>query len=106
VYRIKTAVAVRLLAVFPAVLALLMYIVTPTYFRPMVGSVVGWVLLSVFATMVFVGYRLAELGISLLGKARLALAVVVLAGFSITWLVAIWIVLLGPSVLILMKPRS
>lgn len=106
VWSIKTAVGLRLGALSPAILALLMYVLTPTYFRPMVGTVVGWVLLTVLATIVGVSYRLAGVAISLLRNARAVLAAVALVGFSITWLVAVSIALLGPAALILMKPRS
>ena len=82
-----------------------MFVITPTYFRPMFTSVVGWILLSVSATAVFVSYKLAEAAIWLFQRARAVLAVVALVGFSVTWLAAVSIVLLGPSVLILMRPR-
>jgi hypothetical protein len=48
---------------------------------------------------------LLELGIWLFRKGRRVLGVLVLVAYSITWFVAVWIVLLGLAVLILMKPR-
>jgi tight adherence protein B len=44
-----------LITFLPIVLAVFMYIVTPTYFRPMFGSIVGWILLTIGAFMIFVG---------------------------------------------------
>jgi Flp pilus assembly protein TadB len=32
-----------------------MYFVTPTYFRPMFQSIVGWILIVIGAFMIFVG---------------------------------------------------
>jgi hypothetical protein len=83
-----------------------MYFVTPTYFRPMFESVVGWLLLSILATTICVAYGLVEVGIWLFRKGRSMLGVLGLVGCSITWLATAWIVLLGPSVLVHMKPRS
>src|ERR1700694_2115328 len=94
-------IALGISAASPAVLAVLMYLVTPTYFRPMLDSFVGLVLLGVFVGTTCVGYGLVEAGIWLFRKGRVALGVLVLVGYSVTWLVAVWIVLLGPAVLIL-----
>jgi tight adherence protein B len=44
-----------LITFLPIVLAAFMYFVTPTYFRPMFDSVVGWILLVIGAFMIFVG---------------------------------------------------
>jgi len=48
-----------------------MYVVTPTYFRPMFESVVGWLLVSILATASFMAYALAEVGIWSFRKGRL-----------------------------------
>jgi hypothetical protein len=96
----------RILAVSPALLAVLMSVVTPTYFRPMLDSLVGWVLLGILASAIGVGYGLVELGTWLFRKGRFVLGVLTLVGYCMTWLVAVSIVLLGPAGLILMKPKS
>src|SRR5579872_320721 len=44
-----------LITFLPIVLAAFMYFVTPTYFRPMFESIVGWILLVIGAFMIFVG---------------------------------------------------
>jgi hypothetical protein len=100
------SIALRLSAVSPGVLAVLMYFVTPSYFRPMFESIVGWLLVCVLATAICVGYLLVEAGIWWFRKGRVAPGVLVLVGYLLTWLVAVWIVVLGPAALILMKPRS
>jgi len=44
-----------LITALPIVLAAFMYFVTPTYFRPMFGSIIGWILLVIGGFMIFVG---------------------------------------------------
>ena len=44
-----------LITFLPIVLATFMYFVTPTYFRPMFGSIIGWVLLAIGGFMIFIG---------------------------------------------------
>ena len=44
-----------LITFLPLVLALFMYFVTPTYFRPMFENFVGWVLIAVGIFMIFIG---------------------------------------------------
>lgn len=83
-----------------------MLLVTPTYFRPMVQNFIGWLLLIIFATAVWVGHGLVELGIWLFRKGRVVFGVLVLVIYFMTWLVAVLIILLGPAALILMKPPS
>jgi hypothetical protein len=99
-------VALRILVWSPALLSLLMFFVTPTYFRPMLENFIGLVLLGITFGALWVGFGLVEAAIWLYRKRRVALAVLVLVGYFITWLVAVSIVLLGPAALILMKPRS
>lgn len=101
----KIALGLRLAALSPVALALLLYVFTPTYFRPMLGSVVGWLLLSVFATTVFICNALAQDAISLFRKSRAVLGGAAVVGVCVTWLVSAGIVVLGPAALILMRPR-
>jgi len=44
-----------LITFLPIVLATFMYFVTPTYFRPMFGSLIGWILLAIGGFMIFIG---------------------------------------------------
>jgi tight adherence protein B len=44
-----------LITFLPIVLAAFMYFVTPSYFRPMFESIVGWILLTIGAFMIFIG---------------------------------------------------
>jgi tight adherence protein B len=44
-----------LITFLPIVLAAFMYFVTPTYFRPMFESIIGWILLVIGGFMIFVG---------------------------------------------------
>ncbi len=44
-----------IITALPILLATFMFFVTPTYFQPMFGSIVGWVLLAIGAFMIFIG---------------------------------------------------
>src|SRR5438128_11335174 len=44
-----------IITALPIILAAFMYFVTPTYFRPMFGSIIGWILLVIGGFMIFVG---------------------------------------------------
>ncbi|HEY1421237.1 MAG TPA: type II secretion system F family protein [Candidatus Dormibacteraeota bacterium] len=44
-----------LITFLPLVLALFMYFVTPTYFRPMFEQFIGWVLIAIGVFMIFIG---------------------------------------------------
>jgi hypothetical protein len=100
------SIALRLSALSPGVLAVLMYFVTPSYFRPLFENLVGWLLVSVLATAICVGYGLVEAAIWLFGKGRVVPAVLLLVAYLLGWLVSVWIVLLGPAALILLSPRK
>jgi tight adherence protein B len=44
-----------LITFLPIVLAVFMYFVTPTYFRPMFQNFIGWILIAIGAFMIFIG---------------------------------------------------
>ena len=44
-----------LITFLPIVLAVFMYFVTPTYFRPMFENFIGWVLIAIGIFMIFIG---------------------------------------------------
>jgi hypothetical protein len=99
-------IALRIFVWCPALLALLMYFVRPTYFRPMFENFIGLVLLALLVGTLWVGFGLVEASIWLFRRGRVVIGVLALVGYSIAGLVAFSIVLLGPAALILMKPRS
>ena len=45
----------QLITALPIILAIFMYFATPTYFKPMTESVVGWVIIGVALFMIFLG---------------------------------------------------
>ena len=96
--------ALRIAPLAPLAVAVLMFFVTPTYFRPMLGGVLGLVMVAIAVASIGIGYGLAELAIWLLRMRRVAVSVPVLAGYAISELVALFMVLLGPSMLILSRP--
>src|SRR2546421_8443129 len=44
-----------LITFLPIILAVFMYFVTPTYFRPMFSNIIGWILIVIGAFMIFLG---------------------------------------------------
>jgi tight adherence protein B len=44
-----------LITFLPIILAVFMYFVTPTYFRPMFSNFIGWILIVIGAFMIFLG---------------------------------------------------
>jgi tight adherence protein B len=44
-----------IITALPILLATFMFFVTPTYFQPMFGSIIGWILLVIGAFMIFIG---------------------------------------------------
>ncbi len=44
-----------IITALPILLAVFMFFVTPTYFQPMFGNVIGWILLAIGAFMIFIG---------------------------------------------------
>ena len=44
-----------IITALPILLATFMFFVTPTYFQPMFGSIVGWILLAIGGFMIFIG---------------------------------------------------
>jgi tight adherence protein B len=44
-----------IITALPILLAAFMFFVTPTYFQPMFGSIIGWILLIIGAFMIFIG---------------------------------------------------
>src|SRR5690242_424629 len=44
-----------LITFLPIILAVFMYFVTPTYFRPMFSNIIGWILIVIGSFMIFIG---------------------------------------------------
>jgi len=44
-----------IITALPILLAVFMFFVTPTYFQPMFGNIIGWILLAIGAFMIFIG---------------------------------------------------
>jgi tight adherence protein B len=44
-----------IITALPILLATFMFFVTPTYFQPMFGSIIGWILLAIGGFMIFIG---------------------------------------------------
>jgi tight adherence protein B len=44
-----------IITALPILLAVFMFFVTPTYFQPMFGNIIGWILLAIGGFMIFIG---------------------------------------------------
>jgi hypothetical protein len=104
--RRRMSIAFGVVAVSPTFIGLFMFLVTPRYFRPLFEGSIGLLLLGTLVATMCVGYALLQASARLFRKGRAALGVLLLAVYTMFWGVAFWIVMLGPAVLILMKPRS
>ena len=91
----------------PIVIGLVMFFVSPTYWTPMVQEPVGVFLLGIGVVLVAAGYGATYLAVRLLRAGRVAwvFLVVVATTFLLTF-PALWVVLLGPALLILLQPRT
>ena len=85
-----------------------MAIITPTYFEPMFASVVGWLMLAVGATIVGGGAVVSLLAVTWMkrGGGFMAAGIVVLIVVFLAQFFTLWIVLLGPALLILLRPAN
>ena len=94
-------ISARIVALLPAGFGLVIGLITPTYFRPMVTSQVGFALLAVGATCVAGGYGLMELAIRLMKRRHLLVAVMAAVLSLLIEFFTVWIILLGPALIIL-----
>lgn len=100
--------AMRLLFGVPVVLAIFMAVVTPVYFRPMLFEPLGIAMLALGVIIVGAGFALTEVGGRLMrrGRGGLVAGIALMCALVLVDFVALWIVLLGPAVLILLSPRA
>ena len=80
-----------------------MFLVTPTYFRPMFSSPAGWLMILVAAVLIAGGVLLTLLAMRWMkrGGGYLAAGIVVIVVVFFVQFITLWIVLLGPALLIL-----
>jgi len=91
----------------PAALALLIYLVTPTYFMPIGSSPAGWIAGGLFIVLAVVGYAAARSGFKDLRQSRAGLgAVKMMLALALCTLPNLMLVLLGPATLLLVAPRG
>jgi hypothetical protein len=94
-------------ALLPVGIAIVMTIVTPTYWRPMV-SLVGLGLLVVGIAAIGISVALAAVARKFARPSRGALLAglgIIMVAFFVQFF-ALWVVLLGPALLILLNPRQ
>jgi len=85
----------------PAVLVVLFGILTPTYMTPMFRDPLGIVLLTLGAMVMVLGYGATYLAVRLLRAGQpVWLFLLVIAATLLSAFPAVWVVLLGPALLI------
>ncbi len=91
----------------PVVFVVLLLINSPTYMDPMFRDPLGVALLVLGVVVVASGCAATYLAVRLLraGRLRLVFLLVVATTFICSF-PALWVVLLGPALLILLQPRS
>jgi len=105
--RDETYVIAALLTGGPAALALLIYLVTPTHFRPLGSSPTGWIVGGLFVVLAIAGYVIARSGVKDLRRSRAGLgAFKVMLALAFCTLPNPILVLLGPATLVLVAPRG
>lgn len=93
---------------FPIALAVLLAFITPTYWGPMLSTALGIGLLAAGVIAIGIGAALTEVARRLVRPSRGALLaglVIITVAFLIQFF-TLWIVLLGPAVIILSKPSQ
>jgi hypothetical protein len=84
-----------------------MFFVAPTYSAPLLQSLLGWLLIALAITLTAGGYVVNQVAVGLVRRGKLAIGAALVA-VSTVFLTfpALWIVFLGPAVLILVEPRA
>jgi len=102
------AIIINLVALTtPVVLVVVLSIGSGTYFQPMIQSSFGVGLLAFGALVIAAGYAATYLAVRLLRSGRpIAVVLVVLATTFLCAFPALWVVLLGPALLILMRSSA
>jgi hypothetical protein len=93
---------------FPIALAGLMAVITPTYWGPMFSTAIGLGLLVAGVAAIGIGAALTEVARRLVGptRGRLLAGVGILAAAFVIQFFTLWVVFLGPALLILLSPRQ
>lgn len=96
-------ITARLWTLLPIGIAVFMAVDAPTYFRPMFSAPLGIGLLAAGVVAVVGGYGMIEVGARLTrrGGARLAWGLVLICAVCLLQFFVLWIVLLGPALVIL-----
>ena len=100
-------VASLVVLTLPIVLVLVMLVVSPTYVEPMVRQPLGLALLGFGVVVLALGYGATYAAVRMLRAGRPTwVFLVVVATTIFCAFPTLWVVLLGPALLILLQPRS
>ena len=101
-----TWLALTLVGLSPVAFGLLIFVITPTYFRPLYANAQGWATLAGFGVAVILATGAAQLAIRAFrhgqGLAGAALSTLT----AICVLPALLFVILGPPIAVLLRPAS
>lgn len=103
-----SVVAMRFVVFFPVGLGLLMAILTPTYWGPMLSTPLGIAMLSAGVIEVAGAFVVTEVAGQLMrrGTRGIAAGIALVAITFFLQFITVWIVLLGPAILILVNARQ
>jgi hypothetical protein len=101
-------IAMRLWVLFPLGLGALLAILTPTYWRPVLSSALGIAILTAGVIVIAGGFVLTEVAGRLMrrGGGGLAAGIALLAGTFSLQFITLWIVLLGPAIVIVVTTKQ
>lgn len=85
----------------PVAFWLLLFVVTPVYFRVLVTTPVGWWVLAALVTAVAGTHLLVQFGVRLLTNSHPVAAGVCIAAAVVPWFASFWLIVLGPPMVIL-----
>ena len=104
----RAVIGMLCFALLPVGLVVVMTAVTPTYWNPMFSSITGFGLLAAGVAAIGISVALAEVARRFARPSRGALLAglgIIFAAFLVQFF-ALWVVLLGPALLILSNPRQ
>jgi hypothetical protein len=101
------AIGVRLWALIPIPLGIAMFFITSSYTTELVRSALGWLLLALEIAFSAAGYAVNEFAVRLSRKGKLPVGAALIA-VSTAFLTfpALWIVFLGPALVVLFQHPS
>ena len=101
-------IAMRIWVLFPLGLGLLLALLAPSYWRPVLSAPLGLAILTGGLIVIAGGFALIEVAGRLMrrGHGGLAAGIAILACTFFLQFITLWIVLLGPAIVILVNTKQ